>query len=106
MLSLVIDAATKQPLQGAVVTVIWMKELIRRLIVFKPGYGRYHDMYLSVRWHDPKPMEDIELPLRAKQAVTVATSGCSPASRCIRTCPGNVFRSTSGSSTSTRSAWD
>src|SRR5262245_3114236 len=104
----VVDAETKQPLEGAVVTVIWMKapfslmdgvkdfhqaretltdadgrfaidakpnwairSVDRRpeIIVFKPGYGRYPDMY----WRLPigTRLGTIEEELQARRPVTI-----------------------------------
>lgn len=109
----VLDADTKQPLQGAVVTVIWMKypfgstegvsdfhgareavtdadgrfsidatpprkwnpfrALHRRpeIIVFKPGYGRYPDMYWMIVRPGLPPIESVGEPLQARQAATI-----------------------------------
>jgi hypothetical protein len=41
------------------------------IIVFKPGYGRYPDMYRKIDWPGRKAFELVEEPLQARQAATV-----------------------------------
>jgi hypothetical protein len=41
------------------------------IIVFKPGYGRYSDMYGAVSWPDPKPPHAIGEPLQGRKPATV-----------------------------------
>jgi hypothetical protein len=109
----VVDAATKAPIEGAVVAVIWLTNPwiyidavgafhearegltdsegrfsidatprrnwnpfrgIRNqpeIIVFKPGYGGYPDMYGTVSWPDRKPIRAIEEPLQERKPATV-----------------------------------
>src|SRR5262245_11671929 len=106
----VIDAESKQPLEGAVVTVIWMKApwfsmdgvkdfhqarekltdaegkftidakphwAIRyvdrepEIIVYKPGYGRYPDMYFKMNWPGKTRLAPIEEELQARRPVTI-----------------------------------
>jgi len=105
----VVDAETKQPLEGAVVTAIWMKaqllamegvddfhqaretltdaegrfaidarprwtvRSVRRpnIIVFKPGYGRYADMYGKLNGLGIDPLIATQETLYARRPVTI-----------------------------------
>jgi hypothetical protein len=106
----VVDAESKQPLEGAVVTVIWMKAQLLamegvddfhqaretltdaegrftidakprwtvrsvrqpKIIIFKPGYGRYPDMYYSkLSGLDNSTFTATQETLYARRAVTI-----------------------------------